>query len=335
MNILNKIYIDYPGWDNEIVGRVLLVTSSGRIRTDFYKKNLSKYPVVTVEAEPKIEFIDSLYEGLIKKDFDLVIAFGGGSVIDAAKILSVSLSSKKKPSLLLENFNETSRLNLFVVPTTFGSGSEATSIGVYKKNGRKTSIKNDLLIPDKIFLFNQVFKSTSLSDSKVFVADAFCHAIESFYSKNSDYISKSLSVLAMRLICENLTFKNKLPLAFASLIAGIAENIAGVAAIHALAYPLQNKLNLSHAMANSVVLGYIENGRLLGDNNFSELEKYGLKKDDVKKAVAKLRSSMSKKLLNISSEILAEDCMSYSKLLANCSVDFKKNFFVTFYEKLK
>lgn len=335
MNILNKIYINHPDFDSEVTGKTLLVTSSGRVKTDFYKENLSEYSVVTVEAEPKIEFVDSLYKKLIKKKFDSLIAYGGGSVIDVAKILSVSLSNKRAPSSLLENFNVTRKLNLFIIPTTFGSGSEATSIGVYKKNGKKTSIKNDLLISDKIFLFSQVFKGSADNDSKIFVADAFAHAIESFYSKNAEDVSKSLSALSLRLICENLSFKNKLMLSFASLIAGIAENTAGVASIHALAYPLQNKLGLPHAMANSIVLGYAENGSLLGDNNFSELKKYGLDARDIKKAIARLKSSMPKKLSNISGEIMAEDCMSYSKILSNCRVNLKKNFLITFYEKLK
>lgn len=336
MNILNKIYIDCPGWRNEITGKILLVTSKGRTKTDFYKKYLSEYHnIVVVEADPKIESADDLHKELIRKSIDSVVAYGGGSVIDVAKILSVSLSHKKKPSSLLKNFNAIRRLNLFVVPTTFGSGSEATSIGVYIKNGNKTSVKNDLLIPDKIFLFNQVFKDTSIGNSKIFVADAFCHAIESFYSRNSKHISKLLSVLALKLICENLSFENKLSLAFASLMAGIAENIAGVSSIHALAYPLQNKLNFPHAMANSIILGHSENGLLLGDDNFSELKKYGLDKRDIKKAIAKLKSNMPKKLKNISSEIMAEDCMSYSKLLSNCKVVLKKNFLITFYEKLK
>lgn len=337
MNILNKIYIDYPDseWKKEITGRILLITSSGRIKTDFYKKHLSQYSAITVEAEPKIEFLDVLYEKLIKKNIDSVVAYGGGSVIDAAKILSVSLLNKKKPSSLLKNFNVTRRLNLFVVPTTFGSGSEATSIGVYKKNGKKTSIKNDLLIPDKIFLFSQVFKDISSDESKIFVADAFCHAIESFYSINSNLVSKSLSILSLNFIIKNLSFENKLSLSFASLVAGIAENIAGVSSIHALAYPLQNKLNLPHAMANGIILSYLENGFLLGDNNFSELKKYGIERKNIKKAISKLKLNMPKKLITVSSDIMAEDCLSYSKLLSNCKVDLKKEFLIKFYEKLK
>ena len=335
MNILNKIYIDYPDWNEGIAGKVLLITSSGRIKSDFFKKHLSKYDFVTVEAEPKIESVDDLYEKLIEENIDSIVAYGGGSVIDVAKILSASLFNKRIPSSLLENFNVSHRLSLFIVPTTFGSGSEATSIGVYKKEGKKTSIKNDLLIPDKVFLFSQVFMDISANNSKVFVADAFCHAIESFYSKNADFVSKSLSVLSIRLICENLSFKNKLLLSFSSLVAGIAENIAGVASIHALAYPLQNKLNLPHAMANSIILGYAESGLLLGDKNFSELKKYGLDARDIKKAIARLKSSMPKKLSNISSEIMAEDCASYSKIISNCRINLKKNFLVTFYEKLK
>lgn len=336
MNILNKIYIEERDLLTSLIKKdAVIVTSSERKKTNVFNEILSGCFNIEINSEPDIEIIDTLYYQLKKRKVDTIVAFGGGSVIDSAKILSVSLKNKKIPSNLLNNFDFDKRLNLIVIPTTFGSGSEATSIGVFKKNKKKQSVKNDLMIPDSIFLFEKSFEG-SHEMSKLFVADAFCHAIESFYSKNSNEISRILSATSLKMICNNSSFKNKINLAFASLLAGIAENSVGVCAIHAIAYPLQNKLKLSHAFSNSIVLGFCENGSLFGDKKYLQLERYGLNDEMIKKSVKKLSSKLKvKNDCRIDAIDYADDCLTYEKLLSNCRIKISRDFLINFYEKIE
>ena len=134
------------------------------------------------DFKPNPDF-ESVEKGvsLFKKDnYDLSIAIGGGSAIDVAKCINLFSEN----NFDTQNY-KTPKTEFLAIPTTAGTGSEATSFAVVYKDGNKKSIMHESLIPKYVFFDLQTLKTLPDYQKKCTFLDALCHAIESWWSVNA------------------------------------------------------------------------------------------------------------------------------------------------------
>jgi len=176
---------------------------------------------------------------------DFIIAVGGGSCIDTAKSIKY--------------YNHID-LPLMAVPTTSGTGSEATHFAVIYKNGEKYSISDERLLPDYVVLQPELLKTLPIYQKKCTMLDALCQAIESWWSRKATAESIEYSKTAIEMILDNLDSylhndeegnKNML---VASNFAGKAINITTTTAPHAMSYKLASLYGLPHGHAVALCL---------------------------------------------------------------------------------
>ena len=202
-----------------------------------------------------------LYESVVagvrafhNNNCELIAAVGGGSAIDVAKCIKLysNLDSDKN---FLEQTIVPNDVRLFAVPTTAGTGSEATRYAVIYYNGEKQSIADYSCIPSTVLFDASVLKTLPIYQKKSTMMDALCHAIESFWSVNSTEESKEYSKQAIELIIAN---KDKYianeddgnaNMLKAANIAGKAINITQTTAGHAMCYKLTSLYGISHGHA--------------------------------------------------------------------------------------
>ena len=217
----------------------------------FYKK--SELPIL----EELIEIINDI------KNFkpDLILAVGGGAVIDYAKIANV-VDVRLDLADLIVNYSypfKTKYTKLAVIPTTAGSGAEVTSNAVIYVDGIKHSFESELLIPDNFFLVPEFLISAPNKIKASAGFDAIAQSLESLVSKKSndqsvEYASKSLRVSINSFISfvNNPNMKNATEMSIAANLAGKAISISKTTAPHAVSYPFTSLFNISHGHAVSL-----------------------------------------------------------------------------------
>lgn len=201
---------------------------------------------------PKVHELLNGYSSMKKDYFDLIIAVGGGSVIDTAKFL------KKKYFLDYKK-----RIPLVAIPTTAGTGSEATHFIVYYQNNEKQSDGlSKITLPEYVILDPTLTLSMSRPLSASSGLDALSQSIESCWSINSTEESKGYARNSIRLLLENLensTNKNELvareKVLLAANLSGKAIDLTKTTACHAISYPLTSYFNISHGHAVALTLG--------------------------------------------------------------------------------
>lgn len=192
-----------------------------------------------------------------KNNCDALFAVGGGSAIDVAKC--VKLFSKMEGNGLDGSFLKQTPVKndvkIFAIPTTAGTGSEATRYAVVYYNGEKQSITDESIVPDAVVFDKDAIKTLPLYQKKATMLDALCHSVESFWSIHSTNESKEYSKEAIRIIFENLDgYLNNEDVSNAQMqraayIAGKAINIAQTTAGHAMCYKLTSLYGIAHGHA--------------------------------------------------------------------------------------
>lgn len=215
------------------------------------------------EINPKIEDIN---KGLkIAKDFnpDIIVGIGGGSVLDTAKLLSSFYDSRIKPeSIIIDGGIKSPRSKgLILIPTTAGSGSEATHFAVIYIGNNKYSYANDDLLADYVILDSRLTDSADNYLTAVTLFDAFSQAIESFWSTSSTEESRKYSTQSISIILDvfdqlisNPTEYARDKMMLASYYAGKAINISKTTAPHALSYAITMKYGIPHGHAVALTL---------------------------------------------------------------------------------
>ena len=214
----------------------------------FYKK--SKIPIL----EELIEIINSIK--LFKPD--LILAVGGGAILDYAKIAN-TIDVRSDLVELIINCSypfKKKYTKLAVIPTTAGSGAEVTSNAVIYVDGIKHSFESELLIPDNFFLVPEFLISAPNKIKASAGFDAIAQALESLVSKKSNdqsvnYASKSLRVSINSYISflNEPNLKNATEMSIAANFAGKAINISKTTVPHATSYPFTSLFNISHGHA--------------------------------------------------------------------------------------
>ena len=267
-----------PYWIKHFGGsKVLLVTDSNLSRLGFVQK--IKDVVVNddiklivwdeVTADPDISIVQKGLEVLTKSGCNLIIGLGGGSVLDVAKAVAIVSENGGSIQDCIGLYKVLRRgLPKFLIPTTAGTGSEATqaSVLVDKKNGRKVAIYSEYNMADVVFLdFELTYSLPPLVTADTGI-DALCHAIEAVVSRGSsdftDVVALSSIEKAGRyLIRAYNNGKNdreaREGMAIAAFYAGISFCGAGLGGAHGLAYPLSIDYRVSHGRSVSVLLPWV------------------------------------------------------------------------------
>lgn len=222
----------------------------------------------TLEARMKIKVVrfsgfqpNPLYESVedgVKvfraEKCDMIVAVGGGSAMDVAKCIKL-FSNMDHTRNYLEQPIVPNQIPFLAVPTTAGTGSEATRFAVIYYKGEKQSVSDYSCIPETVLMDASVLKSLSDYQKKATMLDAFGHAIESFWSVNSTTESKQYASQAIQLILKykDLYLQNdeggNEKMLEASNLAGKAINITQTTAGHAMCYKLTSLYGISHGHA--------------------------------------------------------------------------------------
>ena len=205
-------------------------------------------------------------ERLGKEACDLIIALGGGSAIDMAKLIAIFSAQDASPRDLLSQggtFQPTT-IPLVAVPTTAGTGSEATHFAVVYLEGKKHSIAHPSLLPDLAIVDPELTHRLPKALTATTGLDALCQGIESLWSVQSTETSRRLAREAVRLAWTHLeaavhrpTPTIRLAMCRASHLAGRAINISKTTAPHALSYTLTARCGIPHGHAVALTLGPI------------------------------------------------------------------------------
>lgn len=185
---------------------------------------------------------------------DMVIAVGGGSAIDVAKSIKLFANMDRSKNYLEQKIIPND-IEFVAVPTTAGTGSEATRFAVIYNQGEKQSITDESCIPSVVLFDAELLKTLPEYQKKSTMMDAMCHAIEAFWSVNSNEESQEYSKKTIKTILEykDSYLKNEdvgnTKMLQAANLAGRAINIAQTTAGHAMCYKLTSLYGISHGHA--------------------------------------------------------------------------------------
>lgn len=217
-----------------------------------------------VFPNPKVSDIMTMVDNIKDAGVNVIIGIGGGSTLDSAKGVAAILSNGgdlddylgPEPKMKIEKKNVT----LILIPTTVGTGSEVTKVGVYtSRSGRKYTLGNPLLQADiAVLVAEYVYKLPSkIVASTAF--DALTHALETLWNKNATPLSDRVAIesatrilMWMEKAYDSATIGQKEGIAQmleSANMAGIAFSMTGTAAIHAISFILSEEWHVPHGVA--------------------------------------------------------------------------------------
>jgi alcohol dehydrogenase len=220
-----------------------------------------------IEPNPSCQTVDKATTLARENKVNVVIGLGGGSAMDASKMVSCLIDNEGS---ILDYYSSGDRelkprkAQLICIPTTAGTGSEVTNIGVYtnKDTGIKMPFASPYFWPDIALVDAGLTHTLPAHITASTGMDAFTHAIEAYWSVNANPISDALSISVIRTILDNIETAVKDPtnvearknMAFASVTAGISFSQTKTTAIHAVSFPLTVDFGASHGLACSITL---------------------------------------------------------------------------------
>lgn len=215
--------------------------------------------------EPTYGQAQALVDAFKASGADFIVAVGGGSVMDTAKLSSILATDEYGIKDLLDDPKKGKKyVKTLMIPTTAGTGSEATpnAIVAVPEKELKVGIVNEEMIADYVILDAVMIKNLPGKIAAATGVDALAHAIECWTSKKSNPFSDIFALEALDLILNNIMdacndpeameAKNKMQIA--SFLGGVAITASGTTAVHALSYPLGGKYHISHGVSNAILL---------------------------------------------------------------------------------
>lgn len=255
------------------VNKAAVFTDKGIIEAGLLAIPLSKLKETGIEtividelpAEPTCDQAQAVVDTFKKTGADFIVAVGGGSVMDTAKLASVLATDEYSVRDLLDNPAMAKKcVKTLMIPTTAGTGSEATpnSIVAVPEKELKVGIVNEEMIADYVILDAVMIKSLPRKIAAATGVDALAHAIECFTSKKANPFSDIFALEALELILNNIekacddpdALEEKNKMLIASFYAGVAITASGTTAVHALSYPLGGKYHIPHGVSNAMML---------------------------------------------------------------------------------
>lgn len=302
-----------------------------------------------IVADPPENVVLECVEKAKAADVDIVVGFGGGSSMDVAKLVAVLLVSNQKLNDLYGIGKvKGKRLPLVQVPTTAGTGSEATNITILTTGETtKMGIVSPQLYADKVLLDGELTVDLPAIHTAATGIDAMVHAIESYTGRlKKNPLSDIFAREALRLLSNNIVEAckdghNKTAreaMLLGANLAGQAFANSPVGAVHALAYPLGGHYHLTHGLSNALMLGpvlrfnmkgaarlYAELGDVVGTGAQGSVEQRSEAfvnfMEKLMTATGAPRRLSEVGVTDNSLALLASDAMKQSRLLVNNPVD--------------
>lgn len=259
-------YIEFDQWIQENGCKKILMVCDGSIwYMDGFNKHLEEVEKTGVEMIGFRDFQPNpLYESVVKgvelfndEKCDGIMAVGGGSAMDVAKCIKLysNLLGDGADGAWLKAEIVPNSIPFIAMPTTAGTGSEATRYAVIYYNDAKQSVTSESFIPSTVLMDPNALKTLPLYQKKATMMDALCHAIESFWSVNSTEKSKEYSRAAIQAVLKHMdgylanTEEGNAGMLKAAHTAGQAINITQTTAGHAMCYKITSLFHSAHGHA--------------------------------------------------------------------------------------
>lgn len=247
-----------------VVGsRSFYQSAQHRVLQDIFANLDLKAPTVNIDTEPSPEAIDQVVADPAHSDIDLVIAIGGGSVLDGGKALSAMLVEQGSVARFLEGIGTAKpsgrKLPFIAIPTTSGTGSETTSNAVLSSvgpQGFKSSLRHDNYIPDVALVDPSLTLSCPRPLTAACAMDSLTQLVEAYLSTNGSPITDLLSFDGIQTVRrslraaysdgENLAARSDL--AYGALLSGIVLTNAGLGTVHGFASVIGGLFAIPHGV---------------------------------------------------------------------------------------
>ena len=260
--------------------KVLIVTTPGFIKRgsleklfqEFEKKQVEYCIYSEVQPDPTTDCIEAAVELYRKEACEAIIAVGGGSVIDCSKALGARIAKPKKSLNDMQGLLKVMKKipDIYAVPTTAGTGSEATAGAVITdgKSHYKFTVLDLCLVPRYAVLDPELTCPLPPSITAVTGMDALTHAVEAYTNCFCSPATKKVALDAVKLVYENLMnayengqdIKARENMLLASYYAGVAINSNFIGYIHAIAHGIGGLYGVTHGKANAIVMPYVLEG---------------------------------------------------------------------------
>ncbi|MBE3086714.1 MAG: iron-containing alcohol dehydrogenase [Bacteroidetes bacterium] len=297
----NGMIADLPGIIKPYGKKIVLVTgknsfiksrNAGILFHEFGKADIG-YHIITVTGEPSPDIIDLAVKNFNNEDINLVIGIGGGSVLDAGKAISAMMYKPESVMEFLEGVGNKdhpgTKIPYIAIPTTSGTGSEATKNAVISQigeNGFKRSLRHDNLVPDIALVDPELTLNCPPDITAASGMDCFTQLIEAYLSDKSNKYTDALAIEGFKSIKSSLkrSYTNgedieaRAGMSFAALISGICLANAGLGVVHGFASSIGGMYNIPHGLVCGTLMAISNevNVRELRkkSNNITALKKY-------------------------------------------------------------
>jgi len=211
---------------------------------------------------PEVKELTNIIKKLNKFNPDLVLAIGGGSVLDYAKIANnIRDLENLKKNIIYSNYKIKKKYPVLAIPTTAGSGAEVTPNAVIYIGKIKYSIEDNLLVPDFFLIIPEIVMGLKKTIKASSGFDAIAQGIESLISKKSNDKSVNFATKSLKISLENYidfikkpNIGNTYKMCLAANFSGKAISISRTTAPHALSYPFTSHYGINHGHAVSLTL---------------------------------------------------------------------------------
>ena len=225
-------------------------------------------PFVVFDAITPDAPIPEVEQGIVlfkRKKCDAIIAFGGGSVMDAAKAIGLATANDRHPRELVGYFKGWhGPAPIYAVPTTAGTGSEVTVAAVISdpEHAAKLVIADTRLVPDMAALDPCLMTGLPPAITAATGMDALTHAVEAYIGGWSTPYSDRMALAAVHMVYQHLpvawrdgnNLEAREKMALAATYAGLAFTRANVGNVHAIAHQLGGRYHTPHGLANAIML---------------------------------------------------------------------------------
>lgn len=332
---LNEIYELVPKFGNNalyIIGESSLKKSGkwDEIASELRQKAVN-FSLISVSGEPTPTLVDEAVQKYRKQKIDVIVGIGGGSVIDAGKAISAMLPKKDSIKNYLEGVgNKThdgKKIPYIAVPTTSGTGSEATKNAVITEvgsNGFKKSLRHDNLIPNYAVVDPELVISCPKSISASCGMDAFTQLLEAFVSPKATLITDSLAQNGINQMKDAIVpvcnekakdINTRAAMAYGALMSGIVLANAGLGVIHGFASSIGGLFNIPHSIVCGALLAESTKMNIEKLKHLGKEGKSGLRKHAIVGALIKGRKSFENIDISDYCSILIETLENWTKQL--------------------
>ncbi len=223
------------------------------------------YVLDDLKPEPDYMAAQRLIDDFKGQGAELVIACGGGSVMDAAKLASVLVTDEYGVKELLDTPGRAKKcVPIVLIPTTAGTGAEVTpnAIVAVPERELKIGIVNENMIADYVILDARMIKNLPRPIAAATGVDALAHCIECYTSNKANPFSDTFALEGLDLILNNIeracddpeAMDAKNAMQIAAYYGGLAITASGTTGVHALSYPLGGKYHIAHGVSNAILL---------------------------------------------------------------------------------